>query len=210
MIPYDELALYKNKRNFNETPEPSGKKIKKKSHKKPVFVVQKHDASHLHYDFRLEIDGTLKSWAIPKGPSTNPHEKRLAIETEDHPIEYARFEGIIPEGNYGAGTVVIWDKGTFDNIKTHDNNPVPLNNSYHNGQIEVFLHGKKLHGGYALIKTDQDNKWLLIKMRDEYADETINIIETQPESIVSHKTIEQLNTQNQKQKNSKKKVQKKQ
>lgn len=137
--------------------------------KRAIFVIQKHNASHLHYDFRLEISGVLKSWVVPKGPSTDPHDKRLAIQTEDHPIDYATFEGIIPEGQYGAGSVIIWDKGTFENIKEKDGVLISLEDSYKNGQIEVRLNGEKIHGDYALIRTDSDSatKWLLIKMREK-------------------------------------------
>lgn len=185
------LRTYKAKRNFTVSPEPEGNTVKK-SDKHPIFVIQKHDASHLHYDFRLEINGVLKSWAVPKGPSTNPADKRLAVETEDHPMEYATFEGVIPEGHYGAGPVIVWDTGTFDNIKEKDGKRVSLNQSYKNGQIEVDLHGKKLQGGYALIRTTpaDEKKWLLIKMRDEYADARRNPVKTQPESVLSKKVIE--------------------
>ena len=190
------LRTYQKKRHFDVSPEPKGKPVTKtKKAKKPIFVIQKHDASHLHYDFRLEIDGVLKSWAIPKGPSTDPHEKRLAVETEDHPIEYATFEGVIPEGEYGAGTVIIWDKGTFDNIKEKDGKLIPLAQCYKNGQIEVNLHGKKLQGAYALIHASfgddtRKKNWLLIKMKDDYADARRNPVSTQPESVISGKTIE--------------------
>jgi DNA ligase D-like protein (predicted 3'-phosphoesterase) len=192
LIPYDALLLYKSKRNFAVSPEPEGNPMPQKKGKQPIFVIQKHDASHLHYDFRLEIDGVLKSWAVPKGPSTDPHDKRLAMETEDHPMEYATFEGVIPEGHYGAGPVIVWDTGTFDNIKKKNDTIVPLAQSYKNGQIEVDLHGKKLNGGYALIRTNSDDmkKWLLIKMRDEYADARRNPVSSQPESVLSGKTIE--------------------
>jgi DNA ligase D-like protein (predicted 3'-phosphoesterase) len=200
----DSLRSYKSKRNFDTTTEPSPKR-QKPNKNDPIFVIQKHDASHLHYDFRLEIDGVLKSWAVPKGPSTDPHEKRLAVETEDHPMEYATFEGVIPEGNYGAGPVIVWDHGTFSNIKEKDGKVVPLSQSYKNGQIEVDLHGKKLQGGYALIRTAMDKndkkQWLLIKMRDQYADARRNPVNTQPESVISGKTIEEVAT-------TKKKVQK--
>jgi DNA ligase D-like protein (predicted 3'-phosphoesterase) len=194
MIPYDELQLYNNRRNFSVSPEPRGKKVKKAPHEKSIFVIQKHDASHLHYDFRIEIDGVLKSWALPKGPSTNPKDKRLAMETEDHPMAYARFEGVIPEGEYGAGPVLVWDTGTFENIKKKDDTIIPLAQSYKNGQIEVFLHGKKLQGGYALIRMGEvgSKKWLCIKMNDEYADARKNPVSSQPESVISGKTIEQL------------------
>ena len=211
LIPYDALLMYKNKRNFTISPEPQGDSMTKKtppSHKsstsakasadrsadKPIFVIQKHNASHLHYDFRLEIDGVLKSWAIPKGPSTDPHDKRLAMETEDHPMSYATFEGMIPEGSYGAGSVIVWDTGTFDNIKEKDGKPIPLAQCYKNGQIEVNLYGKKLQGGYALIRTADDSmkKWLCIKMRDDYADARRNPVSSQPESVISGKTIEDI------------------
>jgi DNA ligase D-like protein (predicted 3'-phosphoesterase) len=194
LIPYDTLLIYKSKRNFTISPEPQGNVMPTKSSKHPIFVIQKHNASHLHYDFRLEIDGVLKSWAIPKGPSTDPHDKRLAMETEDHPMSYANFEGIIPEGEYGAGSVIVWDKGTFDNIKEKDGKTIPLNQCYKNGQIEVNLHGKKLQGGYALIRTASDDmkKWLCIKMRDDYADARRNPVSSQPESVISGNTIEDI------------------
>lgn len=190
---HGSLRKYKSKRDLNNSGEPKGNKTsEKKPHDKPIFVIQKHDASHLHYDFRIEINGALKSWAIPKGPSTNPSIKRLAVETEDHPMEYATFEGVIPEGHYGAGPVIVWDTGTFNNIKEKDGKIVSLEQSYKNGQIEVDLHGKKLQGGYALIRTAPANekKWLLIKMRDEYADARRNPINTQPASVLSGKIIE--------------------
>lgn len=204
LIPYDALLSYKSKRNFAVSPEPKGDVMSKSSfakasadtptHNSPIFVVQKHDASHLHYDFRLEINGVLKSWAVPKGPSTDPHDKRLAVETEDHPMSYATFEGVIPEGEYGAGPVIVWDTGTFDNIKEKDGKQIPLPQCYKNGQIEVDLHGKKLQGGYALIRTNGDDakKWLLIKMRDAHADARRNPVSSQPESVISGKTIQEI------------------
>lgn len=161
----EKLARYHKKRNFNKTSEPKGKII---SSDIPVFVVQKHDATTLHYDFRLEIDGVLKSWAIPKGPSNDPRDKRLAIPTEDHPMEYKDFEGVIPEGEYGAGTVEIWDHGTYENLLIDR----PISKSYNSGKIEIKLHGKKLKGNYTLFemksaKTEKGKPkpWLLIKMR---------------------------------------------
>jgi DNA ligase D-like protein (predicted 3'-phosphoesterase) len=204
LVPYDALLLYKSKRNFDTSPEPRGDEMVKKSlysakatkSRTNIFVIQKHNASHLHYDFRLEIDGVLKSWAVPKGPSTDPHDKRLAMETEDHPMDYANFEGEIPEGNYGAGQVIIWDHGTFDNIKEKDGKSISLQTCYKNGQIEVDLHGKKLQGGYALIRTAPEDakKWLLIKMRDEHADARRNPVSTEQQSVVSGKTIEEIAT----------------
>lgn len=162
----DKLARYHKKRNFTKTTEPKGKI---QSSSTPVFVVQKHAATTLHYDFRIEIDGVLKSWAIPKGPSKDPHDKRLAIPTEDHPMEYKDFAGVIPEGEYGAGTVEIWDHGTYENLLSD----IPMNKSYAQGKIEIKLHGKKLKGNYTLFemknaktKEDKPKPWLLIKMRD--------------------------------------------
>jgi DNA ligase D-like protein (predicted 3'-phosphoesterase) len=197
LMSQDSLKKYKSKRNFTTTPEPSSANASagKPSSEDSIFVIQKHDASHLHYDFRLEMDGVLKSWAIPKGPSTNPQEKRLAIETEDHPMSYAAFEGVIPEGNYGAGPVIVWDTGTFTNIKEKDGKIIPLPECYRKGRIEVELHGKKLKGNYALVRTaldDNKKQWLLIKMRDTYADARRNPVSTQPESVLSGKTIGQL------------------
>lgn len=208
------LRKYKSKRNLDTSGEPSSapsfakssgghsKATAGKPNSKPIFVIQKHDASHLHYDFRLEINGVLKSWAVPKGPSTNPTDKRLAVETEDHPMGYATFEGVIPEGHYGAGPVIVWDTGTFDNIKEKDGKTISLEQSYKNGQIEVDLHGKKLQGGYALIRTApaDEKKWLLIKMRDKYADARRNPISTQPESVLSGKVIKDKELSKKKQK----------
>jgi DNA ligase D-like protein (predicted 3'-phosphoesterase) len=202
----DSLKTYKKKRNFKKTTEPKGptsprlRRASKPSKDQHIFVIQKHDASHLHYDFRLEMNGVLKSWAVPKGPSTNPQEKRLAVETEDHPMEYATFEGVIPEGSYGAGPVIVWDNGTFNNIKEKDGTIVPMNECYENGHIEIFLHGKKLQGGYALVHTSfgEDTRkkdWLLIKMKDEYADARRNPEKTEPESVISGKTIEEMGKQ---------------
>lgn len=158
----NNLKTYRSKRNFEETPEPTGKPSQ--SSGQALFVVQKHAASHLHYDFRLEIDGVLKSWAVPKGPPLEIGQKRLAIETEDHPLEYAHFQGIIPPGNYGAGTVQIWDEGNFTMLKD-----IPADKAYQEGHLELLLYGKKLVGPYALIRTklSKTNKpaWLLFKMK---------------------------------------------
>jgi bifunctional non-homologous end joining protein LigD len=141
-----------------------------------MFVVQKHDASRLHYDFRLAINGVLVSWAVPKGPSMNPAERHLAIRTEDHPIEYADFEGVIPEGQYGAGTVMVWDKGTYES-----KDGIPMEKQLALGKIDIELHGMKLRGGFTLVKTPMrsagasDERWLLVKHRDEHADQAWNI-----------------------------------
>jgi DNA ligase D-like protein (predicted 3'-phosphoesterase) len=162
----NSLESYRSRRHFSKTPEPAGHTSSKTS---PIFVVQKHNASHLHYDLRIEINGVLKSWAVPKGPPTKIGEKRLAIETEDHPYEYATFEGIIPEGEYGAGTVEIWDHGHYQNIKEKNGTIIPIDECYEHGTIEVFFDGNKLKGPYALVKTklggDQKKEWLLLKMK---------------------------------------------
>lgn len=132
----------------------------------PIFVIHEHHAKHLHFDLRIEMDGVLKSWAVPKGPSMNPKEKRLAIMVEDHPLDYAPFEGIIPEGMYGAGTVAIWDKGDFE-IK---------DGSLKQGKLEILFHGKKLRGTFALIRmSGKEKEWLFVKKKDEYADDNFEL-----------------------------------
>ena len=170
------LSLYNKKRHFDKTPEPKGKE--RHSKKSLKFVVQKHDASHLHYDFRLEMDGVLKSWAIPKGPSLNPADKRLAMMVEDHPYDYKDFAGVIPEGNYGAGIVEIWDKGTYSDLENSDEKTAEKNllKQLKSGSIKIRMFGKKLKGEFALVKlkNNEDNSWLLIKHRDEYAVENYN------------------------------------
>lgn len=185
------LSDYRKKRKFEKTPEPEGGEGAEEG---PFFVVQKHKASSLHYDFRIQIEGVLKSWAVPKGPSMKPSVKRLAIETEDHPTEYGDFEGVIPEGEYGAGVVQIWDRGTFENLKTEDGEEVPIEESYEQGQVEVRLEGEKLRGGFALVKTggSDDDKWLLIKMRDDEADPDQEPVDDMPKSAVSDRTIEEI------------------
>jgi DNA ligase D-like protein (predicted 3'-phosphoesterase) len=140
------LATYRQKRDFQRTPEPSGKKSG--SPERPIFVIQKHDASNRHYDFRLEIDGLLKSWAVPKGPSTDPRDKRLALPTEDHPVDYADFEGLIPEGTYGAGIVLLWDRGPYRNLMLDKKGyGTSMTEAYKDGKIEVWLEGRKIKGG---------------------------------------------------------------
>lgn len=168
------LTLYKKKRNFNETSEPEGEV--KESVSKLIFVVQRHKATRLHYDFRLELDGVLKSWAVPKGPSMNPKDKRLAMMVEDHPYDYKDFAGIIPKGNYGAGIVEIWDNGTYSDI---ENSPKKiaeknLRAGLEKGDLKFQLFGKKLKGEFVLVKLKgkEDNSWLLIKHHDEYAVDT--------------------------------------
>lgn len=183
---------YKEKRDFDKSPEPKSSG-KQSSGKDPMFVIQKHDSSNLHYDFRLEIDGTLKSWAVPKGPSTDPSEKRLAVPVEDHPIEYGDFEGVIPEGEYGAGVVMIWDTGTYQNLKEKDGETAPMKECYDNGRIEVSLKGDKISGGYALVKMKNgDENWLLIKMDDEEADARRNPVSTENRSVKTGRTLKEI------------------
>ena len=189
----DPLAQYRKKRDLTISPEPKGTKVKKAKTKKPIFVIQKHDASRLHYDFRLEIDGVLVSWAVPKGPSTNPKDKRLAIRTDDHPMDYADFEGVIPEGSYGAGEVMVWDYGTYKNIKMKNDELVPMDKCLKNGQIEVWLYGKKLKGGYALhLFRKDEGQWLLVKMKDEEADARRNPTSTENKSALTNRTMTQI------------------
>lgn len=186
------LQLYNEKRNFRNTPEPRGRVARSKS--KLEFVIQRHKASHLHYDLRLEIDGVMKSWAVPKGPSLNPGDKRLAMMVEDHPMDYNKFEGVIPEGNYGAGIVEIWDKGTYSDI---DNLPreeaeKKLRAGLKAGNLKFTLYGKKLKGEFALVRLKKggDNSWLLIKHRDEHAtDEPYNSEEQTPKNSPINKWL---------------------
>ncbi|MDT8319758.1 MAG: DNA polymerase ligase N-terminal domain-containing protein [Xanthomonadales bacterium] len=180
---------YKKKRDFRKTPEPRGGSSGRSG--KPLFVIQKHDASSLHYDFRIEVDGALKSWAVPKGPSTDPSEKRLALPTEDHPLKYAEFEGVIPAGEYGGGTVLVWDKGPYENLTEKDGERVPIAAALKNGHAVIALHGQKIKGGYALHKTG-DERWLLVKMNDDEADARRNPVSTEPESVISGRTIEEI------------------
>ncbi|HUS05700.1 MAG TPA: DNA polymerase ligase N-terminal domain-containing protein [Bryobacteraceae bacterium] len=184
------LSKYKEMRDFSATPEPSGgnPKAGRGRVKKTVFVVQKHDASHLHYDFRIEVDGVLKSWAVPKGPSADPSDKRLAMPTEDHPLEYTEFEGKIPEGNYGAGAMIIWDTGTYRNLKD-----ISMSEALDSGHLAIWLDGKKLKGGYSLRRVEiRDRvKWLLVKMKDAEAGQR-DLIVDQPNSVISGLSVEEM------------------
>jgi bifunctional non-homologous end joining protein LigD len=186
------LTLYNKKRNFSETSEPSGKV--KKSAAELIFVIQRHKASRLHYDFRLELDGVLKSWAVPKGPSLNPKDKRLAMMVEDHPYDYKDFAGNIPEGNYGAGIVEIWDNGTYADIENspHDIAEKNIRAGLKAGNLKIQLFGKKLKGEFALVKlkSKEDNSWLLIKHNDEYAvDEDYSSEEDTPKNSPINKWL---------------------
>jgi bifunctional non-homologous end joining protein LigD len=194
----DLLKKYKQMRDFGDTPEPASDKNKKKAREKlPIFVIQKHRASHLHYDFRLEMEGVLKSWAVPKGPSYDPGTKRLAMMTEDHPYDYASFEGVIPEGNYGAGNVIIWDNGTWEFIEPGDD-PVKALQS---GKLTFRMYGKKMFGEWALVKikgrpNSKGNEWLLLKHRDQFANEKVDVTEVAPRSIISNLLVEEVDPEN--------------
>jgi len=187
------LKKYRHKRDFRSTDEPRGQESDADPETKPIFVIQEHDASSHHFDLRLEIDGVLKSWTVPKGPSTDPGDKRMAIATEDHPLDYADFEGRIPEGQYGAGTVLIWDRGTWTNITEKDGKTRSAKEALEQGHLLAWLDGEKIRGGYALHRTGgSDSNWLLIKMDDDQADRRRNPVSTEPESVKSGRTIDQV------------------
>lgn len=182
------LEEYRRKRRFGVTTEPRGA-AKPRRARKLRFVVQKHRASHLHYDFRLEWDGVLLSWAVPKGPSLDPSVKRLAMHVEDHPIEYAKFEGVIPAGEYGGGTVMVWDQGTYVPEEEPD-----VGKAVKRGELKFTLHGKKLAGSWVLVRTrgyQGGRSWLLIKHRDEAAS-TDDVTEDAPRSIVSDRLLAEI------------------
>jgi DNA ligase D-like protein (predicted 3'-phosphoesterase) len=183
----EHLTEYRRRRNFRRTPEPGARRVRRR--REPRFVIQKHAASSLHYDFRLEAGGVLKSWAVPKGPSTDPREKRLAMPTEDHPLAYADFEGVIPEGEYGAGSVIVWDAGSYRILGEE-----PVEKALQGGHAAVWLEGEKLRGGFALTRIGggKRERWLLVKMDDEGADRRRNPVSTRPESVLSGKTVEQV------------------
>ena len=193
----DKLETYRNKRRFNETPEPSGGERARRAKRAATsrgagpalsYLIQEHHARRLHYDFRLDLDGTLKSWAVPKGPCLDPSVKRLAVHVEDHPVEYGSFEGEIPPGNYGAGTVIVWDRGTWEPAGGVEQ----ARKAYETGRLKFTLHGKKLHGGWALVRSGMrgsgdKEQWLLIKERDDEArpQSEYDIVAEQPGSALS-------------------------
>ena len=182
------LAIYNAKRDFSRTKEPSGK-VPAKRGKALAFVIQKHEASHLHFDFRLELDGVMKSWAVPKGPSLDPAVKRLAMEVEDHPISYNAFEGTIPQGEYGGGTVMLWDRGTYE---PEDGGGVEsLREGYRRGDLKIALHGKRLEGSWVLVRMKRPGRpqWLLIKHSDEHADPARDIVAEVKTSVASRRTM---------------------
>jgi bifunctional non-homologous end joining protein LigD len=178
---YGRLAEYNRKRRFNVTPEPPGRAGARRT-RGLQFVVQKHRASHLHYDFRIEHDGVMLSWAVAKGPSLDPSVRRLAMMTEPHPMDYNDFEGVIPEGEYGGGTVMIWDRGTWE-PESPD-----VDKALAKGDLKMRLHGKKLKGSWVLVRM-RDRQWLLIKHRDQYASSTVDLTVEKPRSVVSRRTM---------------------
>ena len=185
---------YREKRDFRRTPEPKGSGQRRRS-TAPIFVIQQHDARSMHFDFRVEADGVLKSWAVPKGPSTNPKDKRLAMPTEDHPMEYSDFEGVIPKGEYGAGPVIVWDRGTYENMTVdREGREIPVSEAIDDGELKLRLHGEKLIGNYVLVRTGGGGRerWLLIKERGEGADARRKPARTQPDSVLSGRTLKQV------------------
>ena len=188
----DPLKDYKDKRDFDATPEPEGQVGEFGA---SVFVIQKHDARNLHYDLRLESDGVMKSWAVPKGPSMDPKVKRLAVPTEDHPMSYNDFEGVIPAGNYGAGTVIVWDRGTFKNTKGAD---VSIDKNLEEGHATIELDGEKLRGKFALLRTKRGGKrlqWLFFKMKDDYAEPGSDILSEKPDSVKTGRSLAEVSEQ---------------
>lgn len=192
-MPQDTLTEYRAKRSFDRTEEPTGEDVRRSS-QDPLFVVQHHMASSEHWDVRLEVDGELASWAVPKGPSTDPREKRLAKQVEDHPLDYAAFEGTIPEDEYGGGEVVVWDMGPYRNDTTDDDGePVAMRDAVDDGHVRVTLRGEKLQGAWVLQQTNMNgdrSNWLLVKADDEDADARRNPTSSQPESVLSGRTVE--------------------
>ncbi|HEX3285569.1 MAG TPA: DNA polymerase ligase N-terminal domain-containing protein [Mycobacterium sp.] len=183
------LEEYREKRQAGRSPEPRGRSPKRRRGSAPHFVIQHHAASTDHYDFRLEIDGVLASWAVPRGPSINPEDKRMARRTEDHPMAYEDFEGIIPEGEYGAGRVIVWDRGTYMNDADR-----AMAEALERGHLSFRLDGKKLRGGFALtrFRTGKDEAWLLVKKSDDDADGRRKPVRSQPESVVTGRTLDEL------------------
>jgi bifunctional non-homologous end joining protein LigD len=184
------LQEYRRKRDFAKTKEPRGAQ-RAAAQKDLLFVIQKHDASHLHYDFRLELDGVLKSWAVPKGPDLDPATKRLAMHVEDHPIEYGGFEGIIPAGEYGGGTVMLWDRGTWDPLEDPEK-------GYREGHLKFTLHGEKLHGNWMLVRRggrkagSEERHWFLFKERDKFAGGKRPIVDSKPLSVATGRDLDEI------------------
>ena len=192
--PESQLAEYRRKRDFTRSAEPEGTGSRKA--RKLVFVIQKHAARNLHYDLRLEHEGVMKSWAVPKGPSLDPSVKRLAMQVEDHPIEYNEFEGTIPQGEYGGGTVMLWDRGTYSYGGTDPDPEEGLRRGYDKGDFKVVLNGKRLKGSWALVRMRNDRpgkpQWLLIKHKDEYAVPGSDVAADHQTSVATGRTMEEI------------------
>lgn len=191
------LSEYRRKRDFEVTAEPSGNTPVARSGKSLVFVIQKHAASHLHFDLRLEVDGVMKSWAVPKGPSVDPDFKRLAMEVEDHPMAYNTFEGTIPQGEYGGGTVMLWDRGTYspDEINDGESENAASKRALEAGKLAFTFHGERLKGSYALVRTrrgEERAQWLLIKHKDKYAKAGRDIVEQITTSVDTGRKMEEI------------------
>jgi len=189
------LAEYHRKRDFSKTAEPKGG-AKVAARKALAFVIQKHAATSLHFDLRLELDGVMKSWAVPKGPSLDPSVKRLAMQVEDHPIEYNKFEGTIPEGEYGGGTVMLWDQGTYGAVTPGPDQEDRLRESYERGDFKFELKGKRLQGSWVLVRTKRGDpkkpQWLLIKHRDEHAKPGVDIVADEVTSVTTGRTMDEI------------------
>ena len=185
------LAEYNRKRDFTRTREPAGK-VPTATGRKLQFVIQKHEASHLHYDFRLELDGVMKSWAVPKGPSLDPAVRRLAMEVEDHPISYNSFEGTIPEGEYGGGTVMLWDRGSYE--AEDGGGAESVRRGYETGDLKLTMHGERLEGGWVLVRMKRPGRpqWLLIKHRDGSEDAARDLAKEFTTSVVTRRTMQQI------------------
>ncbi len=190
----DQLAEYRRKRDFARTREPEGA-ARRRPASRLAYVIQRHEATSLHFDLRLELDGVMKSWAVPKGPSLDPAVKRLAIEVEDHPIDYNSFEGTIPAGEYGGGTVMLWDRGTYAYAGDSDDALGALRDGYRKGDFKVELRGKRLRGSWVLVRTRRNgrkNQWLLIKHRDEQADPDLDPVAKYRTSVTTGRTMAQI------------------
>jgi bifunctional non-homologous end joining protein LigD len=182
----ERLASYRARRDPSVSPEPYGSEPSRGE--RPRFVIQRHEASSVHFDFRLEVAGVLVSWSVPKGPSTDPRQKRLAVRTEDHPVDYVDFEGRIPGDEYGGGSVVVWDTGAYEHCTRHGGVQIAAQEALQRGHLVVWLHGAKISGGYALTRfrtRDSRENWLLVKENDEAADRRRKPAKTQPESVLT-------------------------
>ena len=195
------LDTYRRKRDFRKTSEPAktpARRAPVRTRARPValrrFVIQKHAATRLHFDFRLQVGRVLKSWAVPKGPSIDPHDRRLAVEVEDHPLAYGDFEGTIPKGEYGGGTVMLWDTGMYRNMSEENGAPIPMTRALEKGHATIWLEGSKLRGGWTLVRTGRPDpkNWLLIKLADEEADDGVQPVDTLDRSARSGRTMKEI------------------